>query len=58
MINSIKISRLGDFAAITLYNGRVFVIRLPSLPDPINIPEKKNEPDNSLGFQSISDAPT
>ena len=41
MIKSFKISRLGDFAAITLYNGKVFVIRLPSLPDPIKIPEKK-----------------
>ena len=41
MIKQIKISRLGDFAAITLYNGKVLVIRMPNLPDPIKIPEKK-----------------
>ena len=41
MIKSIKISKLGDYTAITLYNGRVFVIKMPVLPDPIKIPEKK-----------------
>lgn len=50
MVRSLEISRIGDFLAITRYNGEVFILRLPELPDPVNLPnEPQSSPSDMLG---------
>ncbi len=37
-VRELQISKLGDFLALTRYNGEVIVLRLPQLPDPVVLP--------------------